>query len=95
MWADGGHAVRISEIAMKIFLFVAIYLMIASPLIAEEGKGAEFLRQGTAYFEAQDYPMAVEAFKHAARLSPKSADAHKGLGMAYLKMGSSETSTNP
>ncbi|HJV35486.1 aspartyl protease family protein [Geomonas sp.] len=80
---------------MKSFLIIVVFLLFASPLFAEEDKGAEFLRQGSTYFQAQDYQKAVEAFGQAVRFAPKSAQARQGLGMSYLKLGSNETSTNP
>jgi clan AA aspartic protease (TIGR02281 family) len=75
-------------------IIVTLLLVAISPLYADEGKETLFLRQGTAYLEAQDYQKAVQAFREAARLNPESADAQKGMGMAYLKIGYSEGATN-
>ena len=80
---------------MNTFLFMLMLLMPASHLIAGEAKEAQYLRQGTAYLEAKDYQKAVKAFRQGVRLNPDSAEAHRGLGMAYLKLGSCEIATNP
>lgn len=80
---------------MKTLLFVVMFLILStSPLFAGEAKEADFIRQGTAYLEAQDFQRAVKAFSRAAQLNPESADAHRGMGMAFLKLGYSDTATN-
>ncbi|HJV66039.1 MAG TPA: retroviral-like aspartic protease family protein [Geomonas sp.] len=80
---------------MKLFLYVAVYLLLASAVFAEEDKGADYLRLGNSSLQSQDYQRAAEAFKQAMRFLPNSPEAQMGLGTAYLKLGSSETSTNP
>jgi clan AA aspartic protease (TIGR02281 family) len=80
---------------VKILLLIVSILVIATaPLGAAEEKELDFLRQGTAYLQTQDYQKAAQAFRDAARLNPGSAEAQKGLGMAYLKIGYSEGATN-
>lgn len=80
---------------MKI-LFVLILFVLASalPLRAEEGKETTYIHAGAAYYEAQEYQKAAQAFRDAARMNPDSAEAHKGLAMSYLKIGYSEGATN-
>jgi len=73
---------------------VILLLVIASHAFAEERKEAEFLRQGAAYFEAQDYQKAARSFREAVDVNPGSAEAHRALGMAYFKLGAGEASTN-
>lgn len=80
---------------MKGFLYILVLLTLAAPLFAGEGKEAEYLRQGTEYLDAGNYPRAAKAFEQAARLNPRSAEARRGLGMTYLKMGTGEAMTNP
>jgi tetratricopeptide (TPR) repeat protein len=81
--------------AMIKFLFFAMFLIIASLLSAEEIKGAESLNPGMNYFSAGDYKKAIKAFEQVIRVNPDSADAHKWLGMSYLKIGNNEVMTDP
>lgn len=80
---------------MKGFLFIAVFLLAAVSLHAEEGRVAECLRQGAGYLDAGDYRRAVKEFEEAARLDPKSAEARRGAGTAYLKLGSGDVVTVP
>lgn len=80
---------------MKILLLAIAFLMaLSTPLLAEEGQEVELIRQGTAFLEKQDYQKAAQAFREAVRLNPSSAEAHKGMGMAYMKIGCSDSATN-
>lgn len=79
----------------KGFLCTIFFLLVAFPLFAEEGREAEYLRQGTLHLGAGNYQRAVKAFEQAARLNPASAEAHRGVGIAYLKLGAGEAVTNP
>lgn len=79
---------------VKIIILILAFLVAAHPVLAEDAKEVELLRQGSGYLEAQDYQKAAQAFKEAARLNPASAEAQTGLGMAYLKIGHSEAATN-
>jgi clan AA aspartic protease (TIGR02281 family) len=81
--------------AMTIFLFFAMFLIIASPLFAEERKEVESLKQGINYFSAGNYKKAIKVFEQAARVNPDSAEAYKWLGMSYLKLGDNEIMTDP
>ena len=80
---------------MRRLLCMVMLLVGTSHLFAAEKKEVEYLRQGTEYLAARDYQRAVKAFGQAARLDPDSAEAHRGMGMAYLKLGSGESATNP
>lgn len=80
---------------VRSFLFMIVFLLAAAPLCSEEGREAEYLLQGTAYLSAGNYQRAVKAFEQAARLNPGSAEAHRGVGMACLKLGAGEAVTNP
>ncbi len=42
-----------------------------------------FLNLGLAYYERREWPAAAAAFEHAVRLSPKQAQAHLNLALAY------------
>jgi tetratricopeptide (TPR) repeat protein len=75
-------------------VILAVLVVAAAPVAGEEGKEAEFLRQGAALMEAQDYQKAAQAFRDAIRVTPGNAEAQKGLGEAYLKIGYSEGATN-
>ena len=46
-----------------------------------------FVALGLAYWDRNDYPHAVEAFQHAVKLGPLSAEAHNWLGVATLQQG--------
>jgi clan AA aspartic protease (TIGR02281 family) len=73
-------------------VILAVLLAAASAVAGEEVQ--EFLRQGAALMEAHDYQKAAQAFRDAVRVSPGDADAQKGLGEAYLKIGYSEGAAN-
>lgn len=45
---------------------------------------------GRAFYLAEDYPKAIEAFKEAIRKKPNSAETHFHMGLAYAKMGETE-----
>ena len=77
------------------FFLIAMLLIAAYPLWAGEEKEAEYLRQGAEHLGVGNYKRAAKAFGHAARLNSDSAEAHAGMGMAYLKLGSGEVSTDP
>lgn len=80
---------------MKIMLIMAVFLTIPSATLGGEGKEAAFLRQGTENLGVKDYQRAVKAFSEAARLNPTNVEAHRGLGIAYLKLGSNEVASVP
>jgi clan AA aspartic protease (TIGR02281 family) len=80
---------------MRRFLVMAVFLLIAAPLLAGEGREAEYLRQGTRALAAKNFEKAAKAFEEAARLNPDSAEAHRGAGTAYMQLGSGEVMTNP
>jgi tetratricopeptide (TPR) repeat protein len=81
--------------AMTKFMFLAMFLIIASPLFAEEIKGVESLNPGINYFSAGDYKKAIKALEQVIRVNPDSTEAHKWLGMSYLKLGNNEVMTDP
>jgi clan AA aspartic protease (TIGR02281 family) len=83
------------EVQVRTFLLSLLCLLIASSLTAGEGKGPDFVHDGNVYLESHDYPRAMKAFEQAVRVDPNNADAHRGVGLAALKLGYSETSTNP
>ena len=80
---------------MKILLIMTLFLTIAFTTFGAEGKEAAYLRQGAEYLGAKNYQRAVKAFGEAARLNPASVEAQRGLGMAYLKLGSTEVASDP
>jgi len=45
------------------------------------------VRMGVAYFERQDYDLAIEKLKRAIAISPKLAIAHSALALVYSTMG--------
>jgi clan AA aspartic protease (TIGR02281 family) len=79
---------------MKTLLFILTYLMVATSTVAEDGKEVEFLRQGRAFQEAHDYQKALKAFSQAVRINHRCAEAHRGMGFSYLKLGASEAATD-
>ena len=80
---------------MKIVLIMTIFLTIAFATFAGESKEAAYIRQGAEFLVVKNYQLAVKAFGTAVRLNPANVEAHRGLGMAYLKLGSNEVSSNP
>lgn len=79
---------------MKIVLIMTLFLAVAFATFGGEGKEAAYLRQGTEYLGARNYQRAVKAFGEAARLNPDSFEAHRGLGMACLKLGSNKAASD-
>jgi Tfp pilus assembly protein PilF len=82
------------EAQMKTLLFVLTILMLAASTVSGDGKEVEFLRQGTSLLEARDYQRALKAFAQALRIDPASAEAHRGMGLSYLKLGAGEAATD-
>lgn len=80
---------------MKIVLIMTIFLTIAFTTFGGESKEAAYLRQGAEYLVVKNYQRAVKVFGTAAQLNPASVEAHRGLGMAYLKLGSNEVASDP
>ncbi len=81
---------------MKRFLFcMVVVLLSAVPIRAGDAGVGEYLRQGDAYLDAGDYRRAAKAFEEAARLDPKSVEARRGAGTAYLRLGSGDVVTLP
>ncbi|RQW78056.1 MAG: tetratricopeptide repeat protein [Geobacter sp.] len=80
---------------MKIVLIMAMFLTIAFPTFGEYDKEAAYLRQGTEQLGVKNYQRAAKAFREAVRLNPASVEAHRGLGMAYLKLGFNEVASDP
>lgn len=54
---------------------------------AGQAAGAGYVDQGTRLSEENKWPEAIEAFKYAIRVDPRSAVAFGGLGDAYLNTG--------
>ncbi len=80
---------------MKKCLVLAMLLMAgATTLWAKENKEAEFLQQGKGYLAAGKYQKAAQAFEHAVRINPDSAEAMQGMGMSYLKLGANDVMVN-
>jgi tetratricopeptide (TPR) repeat protein len=46
-----------------------------------------YVALGLAYWNRNDYPHALEAFRHAVKLGPTSAEAHNWFGVAMLEKG--------
>ena len=80
---------------MRTVLIIVLFLIFARASLAGEGTEVALLRQGTESLELQNYQRAARAFGEAARLDPACVEAHRGLGLAYLKMGSHEAASDP
>ena len=77
---------------MTRFGIVMTALLVACPLFAAE---EDYLLQGNSYLAEKAYDKAVQAFRRATRLDPKSAAAYRGLGSAYYNLGNGETASFP
>ncbi len=80
---------------MRRLLMGAFIVMLAFPVHAAEGDGADSLRRGESWLAAGDYRKALKAFTEAARLIPDSAAAWRGIGLSRLRLGSNEAMTDP
>ena len=76
------------------FLVVAILWITTVSIAAAENREADFLRQGDGYLATGKYQKAAQAFEHAARINPRNAAAHQGVGMSYLKLGANAVMAN-
>jgi tetratricopeptide (TPR) repeat protein len=80
---------------MRKLLSLVAVLIIVSTLHAGESRDTEYIDQGIKYFLTGDYEHAVKSFEKAVDLNPKDAAAYTWVGKSYLKLGDSETMTNP
>ena len=80
---------------MRMLLAGLLIVMLALPVLAAEGDGADCLRRGGSWLSAGDYRKALKAYTEAARLMPDSAEAHRGIGLSRLRLGANETMTDP
>lgn len=68
----------------KLLLCLLALSLLACGGPADQGKEAQaLLDKGVAQFQKQEYDLAIENFKKAAELQPKSAVTYNMLGMAY------------
>ncbi len=80
---------------MKKYLLVFILLTLA-PSLDAGGKGdVDYVLRGHDYFSAGDYKKALKDYEQAARFNPASAEAQRGMGKSYLKLGDNGVMTNP
>jgi len=71
---------------MKKLLMVSLPLFIASPLFAAE----DYLTEGARHLTSGNYQKAVRSYELAVKTDRDAAQAYKGLGLAYYKMGNFE-----
>ncbi len=76
---------------MRLTLIIAL-LFIASPLFA--ASDSDYLKQGNALLASGRPGKAVKSFEQAVQANPQSAEAYKGLGMAYYRLGDNEGVVN-
>jgi hypothetical protein len=77
------------------FLALLVIMAFTTPLSAEEGKDAEFLKRGGQLLSLGDYVGASRAFEQAVSVNPASPDANLRLGLCYLNLGNDEYRTDP
>lgn len=78
-------------------MLLSMFLLLVpfSLLSAQEGREAEFLRTANRYLENGDFRKAAKAFEEAAKINPDNVEAHKGLGISYMRLGTGEAVTFP
>jgi tetratricopeptide (TPR) repeat protein len=76
---------------MKSLLIVTLILLVASPLLAAE----DFIQQGAKHHASGNYNKAIRSYERAIKANQDCAEAYKGIGMAYYRLGVNEISTNP
>jgi clan AA aspartic protease (TIGR02281 family) len=79
---------------MKRCLFLIVFLICAASLQAGVAGESEYLQRGDRLFASGDYENAARDYELAARVSPSSAEAWRGLGESYLKLGNNDAMTN-
>lgn len=78
---------------MKGIIFAALLaLMLHTPMFAADFKAS--LEDGWTYYNNGAFKKASREFELAARLDPSSAEAFKGIGLSYMKIGIDESFTN-
>jgi len=68
---------------MRATILASVLLFIAATLFATE----DHLYQGARHFEAGNYKKAIQSYQSALKTNADAAEAYKGIGMAYYKMG--------
>jgi len=63
----------------------------SAPVVTEE----ELLKKGTIFLEDGEYKKAIKSYEQAIKANRNSAEAYKGIGLAYYKLGYNEHSSNP
>ncbi|HBG05289.1 MAG: hypothetical protein A2075_20760 [Geobacteraceae bacterium GWC2_58_44] len=71
---------------MKKFVIATLLLLFASPLFATE----DYLHQGAKHLTAGNYDKAVRSYELAIKKKQDSAEAYKGIGLAYYNWGNYE-----
>ena len=80
---------------MKHVMVIALILMaFSSPLRAAENRADDYLKEGTRWLDSGKYQKAIKAFERAAQLNQQSAEAFKGLGLAYFRLGHNEVASD-
>ena len=80
---------------MRMLLAGLLVIMLAFPVLAAEGDGADCLRRGENWLSAGDYRKALKAYTEAVRFMPDSVEAHRGIGLSRLRLGANEAMTDP
>lgn len=63
----------------------------SAPVVTE----AELLKRAYIHLEEGEYKKAIKSYEQAIRANRNSAEAYKGIGLAYYKLGYNEQSSNP
>lgn len=71
-----------------IFSFLLFFL--AAGCSSDEKKSVNFIKEGKAYFDKQEYDKAKIQLKNAINLDPKSLEANQILAQTYLKLGDAQ-----
>lgn len=68
-----------------------LILVIASQVFA----GDSYLQQGAQHLAAGNYQKAISSYKQVIKEHPDSAEAYRGLGIAYYRLGFKDSYTDP
>lgn len=63
----------------------------STPVVTEE----ELLKKGNIFLDDGEYKKAIKSYEQVIKANQNSAEAYKGIGLAYYKLGYNEHSSNP
>ena len=77
----------ILPLTVLLFISTLVFAAIQQTEAQKEQDLKDLINAGRAYTLSKDYDKAIKMFRRAVNLHPSSAEAHDGLGQAYVAVG--------